>query len=100
MIYRPHGYSNDLLLILMFRANQAQAFQLQQMLARQGVYGSSIKLWHAISLNVNDKSIITTHQSILHKIDGFILYPLTQIPTYSRQWFIAEVWDPGRNVLH
>jgi hypothetical protein len=28
-------------------------------------------------------SIMTTHQSILHKFDGLILYPLTYLSTYS-----------------
>jgi hypothetical protein len=35
-----------------------------------------------------------THESILHEIDGFILYPLTELPTYSRHWFVADVWYP------
>jgi hypothetical protein len=38
--------------------------------------------------------MITTHESTLHEIDGFILNPLTQLPNYSRQWFVADVWYP------
>ena len=45
-------------------------------------------------------SIMTTHQSILRKFDGLILYPLTHLSTYSGQWFIAEVWDPRGDMAH
>jgi hypothetical protein len=54
----------------------------------------AIILRQAVSVNVKEGTIITTHESVLHKIDRFILYPLTQLPDYSRQWFIADVWYP------
>ena len=40
---------------------------------------------YAMTFNFSKRdgtSIMTTHQSILHKFDGFILYPLTYLSTY------------------
>jgi len=44
--------------------------------------------------------MITTHESTLHEIDGFILHPLTQLPNYSHQWFVADVRYPRGNKPH
>ncbi len=52
---------------------------------------------YAVACNLNERegtSMMTTHQGSLHKIDGFILHPLTHLSTYACQWFVAEVGDP------
>ncbi len=52
---------------------------------------------YAVACNLNERegtSMMTTHQGSLHKIDGFILRPLTHLSTYACQWFVAEVGDP------
>jgi hypothetical protein len=54
----------------------------------------AIMLLHTVLVNVNARSTVITRQSILHEVDGFIPYPLTQLPTYPHQRFVAEVWDP------
>ena len=92
MIHRTRHYFNDLLLLLTFGVSQV--LQLLQMLARHRMYCGAIMLWHTVSAEVKTKCMIATHQSILHKFNGFIPYPLTQLPNYSRQWFVAEVRDP------
>ena len=45
-------------------------------------------------MSANNGSMITTYQSVLHKFNGFIPHSFTQLPNYSRQWLVAEIWNP------
>ena len=53
-----------------------------------------------LSKSEGSNIMMATHQSVLHKIDGLIPYPLTQIPNYSCQRTVADIWYPCGNKPH